>query len=392
MTRLHTTSETHHYPPILERRPTYAEVDLRALKYNFNAVSKLIPEAKIVSVVKADAYGHGLIPIAKYLAKLKTDYLGVGFLEEGVTLREAGIRLPIMVLGGVAGFQIDYFLKYELELTASSNIILNEIDHRARRMHRKARVHLKIDTGMNRIGVNYRRALEFIEAASKLDGLEVVTIYSHLAAAENDPEFTREQCLRLKKLKSPSRKILGRKVPFHILNSAGIINYPQEAMELIRPGLMLYGMTPSTAFLNKRIVRPVMSVKSEIVFIKRVPPGEGVSYDLLYTTDRETTIITIPIGYGDGYPTNLTNKGEVLIGGKRYPVVGKVCMDQIMVDVGDDRVHIGEEVVLIGAQGNDCITVEEICQKTGAIPYEITVGIKSRVPRLYIDDNEPQKQ
>ena len=385
MPKTHTQSETHHYPPLLERRPTYAEVDLNAFKFNFQAVKKAVPRTKVVAVVKADAYGHGLLPISHFLEKLKTDYLGVGFLEEGVTLREAGIKMPMIVLGGVAGFQIDLFLEYNLDLTASSHLILSEIDRRARRMNRKARVHLKIDTGINRIGVNYRRAKEFLTAASELAGIEVVSIYSHLATAESDQAFTVEQSRRLSEMFEPAEKLFRRKMPFHILNSAGIINNPREAMDWVRPGLMLYGMTPDISYLNKNMVKPVMSLKSEVVFMKRVPKGEGISYDLTHITSKETNIATIPIGYGDGYPVRLSNKGEVLIGGKRYPVVGKVCMDQIMIDVGDDRIRVGEEVVLIGEQGNDRITVEKICHQTGATPYEITVGIKSRVPRLYVE-------
>jgi len=388
MIRTHSQSETHHYPPLLERRPTYAEVDLDAFKFNFQAVRKTVPRTKIIAIVKADAYGHGLLPISHYLEKLKADYLGVGFLEEGVTLRDAGIKMPIVVLGGVAGFQIDYFMEYNLELTASSHVILSEIDRRARRMNKKARVHLKIDTGINRIGVNFRRAKEFLLAAAELPAVEVASVYSHLASAESDPAFTTEQGKRLGDLAPLAEKIFGRKVPFHLLNSAGIINDPKDAMDWVRPGLMLYGMTPDISYLSRNLVKPVMSLKSEVVFVKRVPKGEGISYGLTYITHKETNIATIPIGYGDGYPVRLSNKGEVLIGGKRYPVAGKVCMDQIMVDVGDDRIRVGEEVVLIGQQGNDRITVEKICHQTGAVPYEITVGIKSRVPRLYIEPKE----
>lgn len=384
-------SDTHHYPPLLERRPTYAEVDLDAFKYNYSTVRKLVPRTKIVAIVKADAYGLGLKPIAILIEQLKAEYLGVGFLEEGVTLRDYGIKLPIMVLGGVAGFQIDYFLEYNLDLTASSHFILNEIDRRARRKGKTAKVHLKIDTGINRIGVNFRRGLEFIEMASKLKGIEVMSIYSHLASADTDKAFTEEQCCRLEKLKIPAEKIFNRKMPFHTHNSAGIINHPKNAMDWVRPGLMLYGLTPDISYLDKDLLKPVLSLKSEVVFIKRVSKGEGISYNLTHITAKDTTIVTIPIGYGDGYPVRLSNKGEVLIKGKRYPVVGKVCMDQIMVDIGDDRVNIGEEVVMIGSQGGDRITVEKICHQTGAIPYEITCGIKSRVPRLYVGDEKTAK-
>jgi len=377
-------SDTHHYPPLLERRPTYAEVDLRAFRHNFQIVGELLPGVKVIAIVKADAYGHGLLPIAHYLEQFKADYLGVGFLEEGVALREDKVNLPILVLGGVAGFQIDHFLEYDLDLTASSHFILGEIDRRARRMNRQAKVHLKIDTGMNRIGVNYRRGMQFLEAAAKLPGIQAKSIYSHLASAEYDPDFTETQCRRLNEFRLSAEKIFRCKIPFHILNTAGIINHPHWAMDAVRPGLMLYGLNPDFSYLPKSRLQPVLSLKSEIVFIKRVQASEGISYGLTHTTSQETTIVTIPIGYGDGYPVRLSNKGQVLIKGKRFPIIGKVCMDQIMVDVGDERVRIGEEVTLIGKQDDDCITIEEICRLTNAIPYEIACGITSRVPRLFI--------
>lgn len=379
-------SDTHNYPPLLERRPTFAEVDLRALAQNLKAVHKLVPNTGVIAIVKADAYGHGLIAIGKELERVGVDYLGAGFLEEGVALREAGVKLPILILGGVAGFQIDYFLEYDLELTASSHFIINEIDRRARRRGGRAKVHLKIDTGMNRIGVNYRRALEFLEEAAALPFIQVKGIYSHLAKANTDADFTRIQYQRLAALREPAQRIFNGKIPFHLLNSAGMLNFLDDPLDFVRPGLFIYGMNPDISYLDKTPVKPVMSLKSEVVFLKRVPPGEGISYDLTYTTDRLTTIATVPIGYGDGYPQRLSNCGKVLIGGKRYPIVGKVCMDQIMVNVGDDWVRIGEEVVLIGRQGNERITVEEICQLTGALPYEITIGIAGRVPRLYLGD------
>jgi alanine racemase len=325
------------------------------------------------------------VAISQELEKLGVGYIGVGFLEEGIALREAGIKSSILVLGGVAGFQIDYFLEYDLELTASSHFILQDMDRRARRMNRRAKVHLKIDTGLNRIGVNYRRAPEFLQFASTLPGIEVKGIYSHLALADSDLEFTKLQYQRLVNLREPSKKLFGDKIFFHLLNSAGIINFPQGAMEFVRPGLMLYGLIPNISYIEKVKLEPSLSLKSEVVFIKRVTAGEGISYGHTFSTQKETNIVTIPIGYGDGYPNRMSNKGEVLIGGKRYPVVGRVCMDQIMVDVGDDRIRVGEEVVLIGRQGYERITVEEISELTGAVPYEITIGITNRVPRLYLN-------
>jgi alanine racemase len=374
------------YPPLLERRPTYAEVDLTALEMNYSAIRRRLPETGIIAIVKADAYGHGLIPIAKAFERFGADCIGVGFLEEGIALREAGISAPVLSLGGVAGFQIDYFLEYDLELTASSLSILQEIHRRARRMNRIAKVHLKIDTGLNRIGVNYKRALPFLETSASLPGIEVKGIYSHLASAGSDPEFTNLQFQRLREFQKPAQRIFGREIPFHLLNSAGIITFPEGALQLVRPGLVLYGMVNDIEYRKIIKLFPVLSLKSEAVFIKRVPAGEGVSYGSTYTVPKETTIVTVPIGYGDGYPQRLSNKGFALIGGKKFPIAGKVCMDQIMLDVGDNYVRIGEEVVLIGKQGDAQITVEDICAQIEAIPYEVTIGITSRVPRLYLGE------
>jgi len=369
---------------ILERRPTYAEISLGNLDYNFSKVRESVGKTKIIAIVKADAYGHGLLAIAERLEMIGTDYLGVGFLEEGVVLREQGIKCPILVLGGVAGYQINYFLEYNLELTASSQYIISEIDRRAGRMNKKARVHLKIDTGMNRIGVNYKRAEHFFQFSAGLANIEVVGIYSHLAVAEDDMEFTQLQYQRLMELQAKSDLIFKRKIPFHLLNSAGIMNFSEGKLDIVRPGLMLYGMSYDEKSRESAGVKPLLTLKSEVVFIKQVSAGEGISYGLTHRTAEETTIATVPIGYGDGYPHRLSNCGQVLIGGKRYPVVGRVCMDQIMVDVGKDRIRIGQDVVLIGTQDGEVISVEEICRLTGALPYEITIGLTERVPRLYL--------
>lgn len=371
---------------MLERRPTYAEIKLNRISENISKIEKLVPGSKIIAIVKADAYGHGLTAISQELEKSNCDFLGVGFLEEGVTLREKGIKNRILVLGGVAGYQINHFLEYNLELTASSHYITAEIDRRARRLNKLAPIHLKIDTGMNRIGVNYKRAEKFLEFAAGLPNIQVKGIYSHLAAAENDSEFTKLQFDRLKGVQEISGKILGKSVPFHLLNSAGIMNLPEGKLDFVRPGMLIYGLFPDNSFRSKIDVQPIMSLKSEVVFLKRIPAGESISYGLTHITEKETTIATIPIGYGDGYPFRLSNKGQVIIAGKKYPIVGRVCMDQIMVDVGNDKIMIGEEVVLIGSQGKEKITVEDICELIGAIPYEIPIGITERVPRIYIKD------
>ena len=381
-------TDTHRDTALEERRPTYCEIDLTAFEKNYQIVRRLAGEARVMAIVKADAYVHGLLEISRELERLGIDCIGVGFLEEGIVLREAGIESPILVLGGVAGYQISRFLEYKFELTASSHYITAEIDRRARRMNMVAPVHLKIDTGMNRIGVNYRRADDFLAFAEGMSNIEVRGIYSHLATAENDLEFTKLQYHRFREVINSAKRIFNPAPVFHLLNSAGLLNLPQAKLDMIRPGIILYGFVSDPSLTGKIDIEPVLSLKSEVVFLKNVAPGEGVSYGLTYKPTEETQIATIPIGYGDGYPSRLSNCGHALIGGVCYPIVGKVCMDQIMVDVGHDRVRIGQEVVLIGRQGGERVTVEEICRLTGAIPYEVTIGINSRVPRIYHKNDE----
>ncbi len=337
-----------------------------------------------MAVVKANAYGHGLENAAQALADEGVAYFGVGFLEEGIELRQIGVTTPILVLGGVVGYQAGLFLEYNLDLTVSSPALARRVAEEVRKSGRRARVHLKIDTGMGRIGFNWAAAAVFIDEALSLPELDVVGIYSHLATADDeDGSFTQEQINRfnhaLSGLPSMEKPLLR-----HISNSGALFQHPQGLFDLVRLGISLYGCNPN-GLTPPVHLRPVMSLMSEVVFVKRVAESTPVSYGCTWRAPRETTLATVPIGYGDGYPRALSNKGFVLIRGQRLPVVGRVCMDQLMVDCGELRVEVGDPVTLIGSQGNERISAEEVAHWLDTIPYEVTTQISARVPRVFVD-------
>lgn len=363
-------------------RPTWAEVNLRNLLYNFKQVKRLLtPRTKIMVTVKADAYGHGLIPVASKLAVCGADFFGVASIDEGILLRKAGINLPILVLGMILKEDIKPLFKYGLVPTVCSEELASSLNREAARRKRPINVHVKVDTGMGRIGVMPLDAESLIERISKMKFISIEGIFTHFAFAGMDRKFTLHQISLFNRLISKLNS-LGIKVPFlHCANSMGIIDYKRGHFNMVRPGLVIYGLYPKAGLKLK--LKPVLSLKSKVVYCKRVPKGHGISYGHSYITKRDTSIATLPIGYGDGYPRNLSNIAGVLIGGKRFKISGRVCMDQIMVDVGDAKVKIGDEVVLIGSQGKRKITSEELAELAETIPYEIVCGLGSRVPRVY---------
>lgn len=369
----------------MRRRPTHALIDLGALRRNYRALHELAGGRQIMAVVKANAYGHGLIDSARALVEEGVASFGVGFLEEGIELRRAGIRTPILVLGGVVGYQSALFLEYDLEITISSPALARRVADEVRVQGHRARVHLKIDTGMGRIGVSWANAMSFIEEVLSLAELDVVGIYSHFATAdEEDPSFTNEQLERFNQVLLQLDK-LGHSFPqVHIANSGALFQHDKSLFNTVRLGISLYGCHPSDETRVPISLEPVMSLMSEVVFVKRVPKGAPISYGCTWRAPKETTIATIPIGYGDGYPRALSNKGQVLIRGKRMPVVGTVCMDQLMVDCGEERVEVGDPVALIGSQGEERISAEEVAGWLNTIPYEVTTQINTRVPRVFV--------
>jgi alanine racemase len=365
-------------------RPTYVEVDLTRLTENFRAIQKRVAPARVMAILKANAYGHGLVEIARHLEAIGADYLGVAFLEEGILLREEGVQAPILVLGGIMGNQVPYFLDYDLTLTASSLEKLEQIQAAARARGTKARVHLKIDTGMERIGVHYYNAEPLLEAALACDCCIVEGIFSHFANADAaDLSSARTQLARFNQVLAFYEK-RGLTPPLrHIANSGGILQLPESHLDMVRAGILLYGVYPSPEVARTVAVRPALSWKSSVVYFKVVKPDHPVSYGSTWVADRMVRVVTVPVGYGDGYFRSLSGKADVIIRGKRYPVVGRVCMDQMMVNIEWETAYNGDEVILLGEAGDVAITADELAERAGTIAYEVLTNINTRVPRLY---------
>jgi alanine racemase len=364
-------------------RPTWAQIDLDNLEGNFLEVRKrTAPGTKTLVTVKADAYGHGLIAVSKRLVSCGVDYLGVASIDEGIVLRKAGIKAPILILGLILKSDISPLFEYNLATSVCDEALSRALDNEARRAGRKLTVHIKVDTGMGRIGVSHYDAHKLVKSIYNLKHLNVEGIFTHFAFADMNKEFTYYQIDLFDKLLKSLKKDGVNILLVHAANSMGVLDYKNSHFNMVRPGLVIYGLYPKAKKELKVKLNPVLSLKTRVVFVKRVPAGSGISYGHEYVTAKAAYIVTLPIGYGDGYPRNLSNKAPVLIRGKRFKISGRICMDQIMVDVGNTRVKIGDEVVLIGTQGKNKITTEELADLSNTIPYEIVCGLGSRIPRV----------
>ena len=370
---------------IASQRPSRIVVDLDAIGHNLQAIRAHVG-VPVMGIVKANAYGHGLVPVARHLEACGVDRLGVAFVEEGIALRRAGIRLPVLVLGGIFGPQVADYLRHELEITVSSLDKLRQVEAVAEALGQRARVHLKIDTGMERIGVHSYSCAGFIEAAAASRWCDVVGVYSHLACAD-DPgsPMTDRQVERFAEACAHFTRI-GAPMPLrHLANSGGVLHAPGTWLDMVRPGIILYGVLPDPASQATLALRPALSLVSRVVYFKVVRAGGTVSYGATWTAANDTRIATIPVGYGDGYPRALSSRGEVLLRGHRRPIAGRVCMDQFMVDLGPDGTAYNEdEVVLVGRRDGQAIRVEDIARQAGTIPYEILTGLNERIPRAYV--------
>lgn len=366
-------------------RPTRIRVDLDALTHNLHAL-RAHAGVPVMAIVKANAYGHGLVPVGLHLQAQGVEQLGVAFLEEGIALRQAGVQVPILVMGGIFGPQAAALIAHDLEITVSSLDKLRQVEAAAGALGRKATIHLKIDTGMERIGVHSYHAGPFIEAAVASRWCTVKGVYSHLACAD-DPEsaMTARQLERFLEACAHFERI-GAPMPVrHLANSGGVLHFPDTHLDLVRPGIALYGVLPDPASRATVDLRPAMSLVSQVVYFKVVPAGHPVSYGATWAPATDTRVVTVPIGYGDGLPRSLSSRGEVLVRSRRLPIVGRICMDQFMVDLGPQGTAYNEDaVVLIGRQGDQHLTCEEVASAAGTIPYEILVGLNGRIPREYI--------
>ncbi len=350
------------------------------LRQNIEAIRAHVLPAKVMSMIKANAYGHGVDGVAPYLEPF-VDYFGVAVLEEGIHLRELGITKPILVAGGTLPEQVALFVEHDLTLTGSSLELLDIAEDISRSTGRRIKIHLKIDTGMERVGVHEYEAGPFIEHSLKLKHVEVEGIYTHLANSE-DADLIHAR-LQLERFQEVLDIYDQRSVPHpplrHMANSAAILHFPESYFDLVRPGLMTYGVYPSGVAETVKIA-PAITWHSRVAYSKIIKPGRPVSYGSLWQAEAETRIVTIPCGYADGYFRRMTNRAQVILNHKKYLQVGRICMDQFMVNVGKDEARVGDAVVLLG----DGISAHDLAEWMGTNEYEVLTSISARVPRVYV--------
>jgi alanine racemase len=368
---------------------TWVEIDLDALTHNIGEVrSRIGGGLRTMLVVKADAYGHGAVEVSRVAVAGGIDMLGVATLHEGIELRQAGIDAPVLILSPPMEDETDGIVEYDLSCTVPSLAIARAISRAARARGGSALVHVEVDTGMGRSGVILDEALPFVAAVSKLPDLTLEGVFTHFPSSDDDPDYTESQvrsfCTLLDRL---ARK--GVEVPIrHAANSGAILGVPSSfgsPLNMVRPGIVVYGLRPSLPASDGFALAPVMSFKSRIAQLRELPAGHPVSYGRTYTTPRALRVAVVPVGYGHGYSWRLSNSAEVLIRGYRAPVVGRVTMDVTMVDIDAiPAAAVGDEVVLFGSQGTETITVDEVAARVGTINYEVICGIGKRVARVYV--------
>lgn len=372
-------------------RPTRAEIDLGNLEHNFKEIRRIIsPRAKICAVVKAEAYGHGAFEVAQTLISCGVSCLSVAVIDEAIELRQNGIKTPILILGFTPEDQFDKIIEHDIIQTVYSTKSAEKLSEIAGKKGKKAKVHIKLDTGFNRIGYQLDDlSINEIKRLFELKNLQIEGIYTHFARAdEADNLFTMEQFRKFMTAVDALERD-GIYIPIrHTANSAAIIEFPYTHLDMVRPGIILYGLYPSEKINMSRInLKPVMSVKTKVSGIKTLPKGKSINS---FVTNRQSVIATLPVGYADGYSRRLSDKAEVIIKGQRVPVIGRICIDECMIDVTDitSGVKVGDDVVLFGSMGKQVISVNELAVKMGTINYEVICAISSRVPRIYIKDGK----
>lgn len=378
--------------PFLKR--TWAQVDLDALDHNIREIrSAIAPSAKLMCVIKADGYGHGAVPLAKESEAAGADWFAVSNLEEAQELREAGIQKPILILGFTPDSDARLLAQMEISQAVLSESHARQLSSYAQEAGTRVRVHIAVDTGMTRIGLSAQNQTQALEAAAaarriaELPGLLLEGLFTHFAVAdeaEAGADYTKRQYQSFR-LVADTLKGWGISIPFcHCSNSAGILDYPEMNFNLVRAGIILYGLQPSSKVRRPLDLRPLMELKSVVSMVKTVGSGVDVSYGRTYTTRGETKIATVPIGYADGYPRTLSNLGEMLVRGQRARIIGRVCMDQLMLDVTHiPDVEEGDVVTVFGRDGGAFLPVEEVSSLDQTINYETVCQITKRVPRIY---------
>jgi alanine racemase len=373
---------------MLPSRPTYLEVDLHRLKQNLDNIKSFVKPSKVMAVLKANAYGHGVDGVAPFLAPF-ADYIGLALVEEGIHLRDLGIRTPILIMGGSLPEQIPLFIENDLILAASTPELLDTANDLAGRSKTKLKVHLKIDTGMERIGVHDYESIPFLEKSLACSHLEIEGIFSHFANSEVS-NLTHAR-LQLERFEEVLDFYNQRSIPHpplrHMANSGAILQLPESHYDMVRPGVMLYGVYPGREVKRSIDVKTALTWHSKVAYSKITLPGRPVSYGSLWQTDRPTRIVTIPCGYADGYFRTMTNKARVIVNGKKFNQIGRICMDQFMVNLEDKEAAVGDEVILLGkAESGEQITPEDLADWANTNEYEVMTNISSRVPRVFIPE------
>lgn len=372
-------------------RATRAEIDLQAFRHNIqNLRNHLGSKIRIMAVVKADGYGHGAVPCAQIAVDCGADYLGAGVVEEGIELRQSGLDTPILILGSIFPDEAEDLVRHDLATILCTQPLAQALSKEAVKQNKNVSVHIKVDTGMNRLGVSPEKLPELLNQISDLPNLKLEGISTHFSSAD-DEDLSISQA-QLEKFQTALNILQNENVPIvHSANTSALFKFPESHFDMVRPGLILYGAHPSPSLQavldrkeNLSPFQPVMQWKSQVLLVKPIAKGQPISYSGSFTTQRDSLIATLPIGYADGLHRSLSNKMDVLIRGKRAPQIGNICMDMTLIDVTDIKdVQVGDEVVFFGKQEDERISVEEMAMKAGTIAYEILCNVGKRVPRVY---------
>ena len=363
-------------------RPLWIEINLGALRHNFRNIKRIAgPKVKVMATLKQEAYGHGLIPVADELSHLGVDFFGLGSIEEAIALRKRKFKEPILILSSVLDKYAREFVEYRIIPTIVDLKLARRLDSEAKRKGRIVPVHIKIDTGMGRLGKWHTESISFIKKLRRLENISLEGLWTHFPSADTDKKFTVGQIrifnTLIKRLKKDG--IVFKYL--HCANSVGIVNYKDAHFNLVRPGLILYGIKPFSLDID---LEPLLSLKSKVIFVKSVDKGRSVGYGRAFIAREPIDVATVSAGYADGYPWGLSNKAKVVIRKKMFNIAGRVCMDHIMVNLGRyTKVRVGDEVILIGNSGKFNITAEDLAEWAGTIPYEIVSRLSLKIPRFY---------
>lgn len=366
-------------------RPAWVEVDLKAITENIRQIKNYVGEkTQVMGVVKANAYGHGAVEVAKADLRGGASFLGVAILEEAEQLRKAGIKEPILVLSPILPELAEEAIHTDADITISNLEVASALSEAGQKLGKAARVHVKVDSGMGRVGLFPQDVPDFIEKVLSMPAIQMVGLSSHYATADYDLEFAKEQLRRYLGVYEELKK-RGISVPIrHTASSGGIAFLRDAHLDMVRPGLIQYGISPNTTPLKEFPLKPALSLKARLLQIRKIPADTSISYGRTYFTKKEQMIGIVPIGYGDGYSRSLTNKGSVLVHGKKVPICGRVCMDQFMVDLTSvPEAKLGDEAVVIGNQGDQSISAWDVASLIDTIPYEVTTNLSLRLPRVF---------